>query len=137
MRGDFNQIYIGDGVCIHENSIINPTFEQPIRIEGYSIIGYGSKIHGGEIKRGVFIGMNSIILRGVTIGENSIVAAGSMLTANMKVPPRSLVAGVPARVVRELRDEDVDWPKRAVAAYMEELREYKSKLKEWEIRYTT
>ena len=135
LRGDFNQIYIGEKVCIQENSVLNPVPQEPIRIEGHSIIGYGAKVHGGEIKKGVFIGMNSVILRGVKIGEDSIVAAGSLLTEDMKVPPRSLVMGVPAKVVRELRDEDIEWIKDAVFRYMEVLKEYKSELKEWEIRY--
>jgi len=136
LRGDFNQIYVGEKVCIQENSILNPVFQEPIRIEGHSIIGYGAKVHGGEIKKGVFIGMNSIILPGVKIGEYSLIAAGSVLTENMKVSPRSLVMGAPAKVVREIRDEDIEWTKGAVFGYMEMLEEYKSNLKEWEIRYT-
>ena len=136
LRGDFNQIYIGEKVCIQENSVLNPVLQKPIRIEGHSIIGYGAKLHGGEVKKGVFIGANSVILPGVRIGENSLVAAGSILTEDMKVPPRSLVMGVPAKVVRELRDEDIEWIKEAVLDYMEVLEDYKSELKEWEIRYT-
>jgi carbonic anhydrase/acetyltransferase-like protein (isoleucine patch superfamily) len=136
LRGDFNQIYIGEKVCIQENSVLNPTLQEPLRIEGQSIIGYGAKVHGGEIKKGVFIGANSVVLRGVRIGEYSLIAAGSVLTENMKIPPRSLVKGVPAKVVRELRDEDIEWTKEAVFGYMEVLEDYKSELKEWEIRYT-
>ena len=137
LRGDFNQIYIGEKVCIQENSVLNPVTQEPIRIEGESIIGYGAKVHGGEIKNGVFIGANSVVLRGVRVGEDSLVAAGSVLTENMKIPPRSLVMGMPAKVVRELRDEDIEWIKEAVFGYMEMLEDYKSELKEWEVRYTT
>ena len=136
LRGDFNQIYIGEKVCIQENSVLNPVPQEPIRIEGHSIIGYGAKVHGGEIEKGVFIGANSVILRGVRIGEYSLIAAGSVLIENMKVPPRSLVMGAPAKVVRELRDEDVEGIKSSLALYIEMLEEYKSELKEWEIRYT-
>ena len=136
LRGDFNQIYIGDNVCIQENSVLNPVYEEPIRVEGYSIIGYGAKLHGGEIKKGVFIGMNSVILRGAKIGEDSIVAAGSILMENMEVPPRSLVIGTPAKVVRKLNNEDIDWIEGAVSAYMEVLEDYKRELREWEIRHS-
>ena len=136
LRGDFNQICIGENVCIQENSVLNPVLEEPIRVEGYSIIGYGAKLHGGEIKEGVFIGMNSVILPGVRIGENSLIAAGAILTENMKVPPRSLVRGIPAKIVRELNDEDVEWIKGAVSGYMEVLEDYKRELREWEIRYS-
>ena len=136
LRGDFNKIYVGERVCIQESSVLNPVLEEPIRVEGYSIIGYGAKVHGGTIGKGVFIGANSVVLQGVTIGENSLVAAGSILTANMRIPPRSLVAGVPAKVVRELKDEDIGWIEEAVFGYMEMLEDYKSELKKWEIRYT-
>jgi carbonic anhydrase/acetyltransferase-like protein (isoleucine patch superfamily) len=110
--------------------------QEPIRIEGRSIIGYGAKVHGGEIKKGVFIGANSMVLRGVKIGENSLVAAGSILTENMEVPPRSLVMGAPAKVARKLNDEDIEWIEWSVALYMKMLEDYKTELKEWEIRYT-
>jgi carbonic anhydrase/acetyltransferase-like protein (isoleucine patch superfamily) len=136
LRGDFNQIYIGENVCIQENSVLNPVLQEPIRVEGDSIIGYGAKVHGGEIKKGVFIGTNSVILRGVEIGECSLIAAGSILTVSMKIPPRSLVAGAPAKIMRKLNDEDIEWIKGAVSGYMKILEAYKAELKEWEIRYT-
>jgi len=136
LRGDFNQIYIGETTCVQEHAVLNPVWAEPIRIEGNSIIGYGAKVHGGEIERGVFVGMNSVILGGVKIGEDSIVAAGSILMEGMKVPPRSLVVGAPAKVVRQVNDKDIEWIKRSVSGYMEVLEEYKNGLNEWEIRYT-
>lgn len=135
LRGDFNQIYVGESVCIQENSVLNPVLEEPIRIEGHSIIGYGAKVHGGDIKRGVFIGTNSIILRGVSVGEDCLIAAGSILTVNMKVPPRSVVMGAPAKVVRGVEPKDIEWINRAVTAYMGVLEQYRNELKRWEIRY--
>jgi carbonic anhydrase/acetyltransferase-like protein (isoleucine patch superfamily) len=135
LRGDFDQIYVGENVCIQENSVLNPILEQPIRLEGDSIVGYGAKLHGGKIAKGVFIGTNSVILRGVEIGEHSLIAAGSVLTPDMKIPPRSLVAGVPAKIVRKLNDKDVEWIKGAVSGYMKVLEGHRSELKEWEIRY--
>jgi len=135
LRGDFNQVYIGENMCIQENSVVHPVPQDPITIEGHSIIGYGAKVHGGAIAKGVFIGTNSVILRGVEIGEDSLIAAGSILTVGMKIPPRSLVMGAPARIVRELGDDDVEWIKGAVTGSMGLLEDYKAELKEWEIRY--
>jgi phenylacetic acid degradation protein len=137
LRGDFNRIYIGEDVCIQENSVLNPTWKEPIIIEGDSIIGYGTKVHGGKIGKGAFIGANCIILQGVRIGENSLIAAGSILTEDLVIPPRSLVAGVPAKVMRELRDEDIEWINRGVTAYRDMLKEYKANLRHQEIRYGT
>ena len=135
LRGDFNQVYIGENVCIQENSVLHPVLQDPITVEGHSIIGYGAKVHGGAIKKGVFIGTNSVILRGVEIAEDSIIAAGSILTVDMKIPPRSLVMGAPAKIVRELGDDDIAWIEGAVTGYMGLLEDYKTELKEWEIRY--
>ena len=135
LRGDFNQVYIGENVCIQENSVLHPVLQDPITVEGHSIIGYGAKLHGGAIKKGVFIGTNSVILRGVEIGENSLIAAGSILTVDMKIPPRSVVMGAPAKIVRELGDDGIEWIKGAVTGYMGLLEDYKTELKEWEIRY--
>jgi carbonic anhydrase/acetyltransferase-like protein (isoleucine patch superfamily) len=135
LRGDFNQVYVGENVCILEDSVLHPVVQDPIRVEGHSVIGYGAKVHGGAIKKGVFIGTNSVILRGVEIGEDSLIAAGSILTVDMKIPPRSLVLGVPAKIVRELGDDDIEWIKGAVTGYMGMLEDYKTELKEWEIRH--
>jgi len=136
LRGDFNQVYIGENVCVQENSVLHPVVQDPITLEGHSIIGYGAKVHGGAIKKGVFIGTNSVILRGVEIGEDSLVAAGSILTIDMKIPPRSVVMGAPAKIVRELGNDGVEWIKGAVAGYMGLLEDYRTELKEWEIRHS-
>ena len=137
LRGDFNQIYVGKNVCIQENTVLNPVLQEAIRIEGHSIIGYGAKVHGGDIRKGVFIGANSVILQGVEIGEDSIIAAGSILTVDMKIPPRSLVMGAPAKIIKRIAGEDLAWTKRAVNWYMKILKDYRSELAEWEIRYMT
>lgn len=136
LRGDFNQIYIGANVCIQENCVLNPVLEEPIRIEGNSIVGYGSKVHGGDIKKGVFVGTNSVVLRGVSIGEDCLIAAGSLLTVNMKIPPRSVVMGAPAKIVRVVQEEDIKFINRAVTAYVGVLEQYRNELKQWEIRYS-
>ena len=124
-RADFNRIFIGPGSCVQENVVLNPMPDEPIIIEGESIIGYGCIIHGGTIEKNSFIGAGSIILHDVVIGTESIVAAGSMVTAGTKVPPRSLVVGVPGKVVRKLEDSDVAWIKKGVNGYQKLLPEYK------------
>jgi len=137
LRADFNLISVGESVCIQENAVLNPVLEEAIIIEGHSLIGYGAKLHGGQIGRGAFVGMNSVILQGVRVGENSIIAAGSILTENMKVPSKSLVMGTPAKVVREVSDEDIKWMEIGVGEYMKILKDYQKGMKEWEIRYGT
>ncbi|MDY6933276.1 MAG: gamma carbonic anhydrase family protein [Spirochaetota bacterium] len=106
LRADMGSIIIGPKCCIQENAVIHAANEE-IRFEGESIIGYGSIVHGGIIGRSAFIGAGTVLLQGVKIGEESIIAAGSVVLMGMEVPPRSLVTGVPGKVVRELSDSDI------------------------------
>jgi len=102
--------------------------DEPIIIQGNSIIGYGCIIHGGIIEKSSFVGAGSIILHDVRIGTGSIIAAGSMITAGTKVPPRSLVVGVPGEIIRNVEDSDAAWIKKGVDAYQKLLPEYKKSI---------
>ena len=124
-RADINRIFIGPASCIQENVVVHPHPDEPVTIEGESIVGYGSIIHGGTIKKGAFIGAGSIILHDVVIGAGSIVAADSMVIAGTKVPPGCLVAGKPCKVIREVEDSDLEWTRRAVNGYQNLLPEYR------------
>jgi carbonic anhydrase/acetyltransferase-like protein (isoleucine patch superfamily) len=108
LRGDVNHIRIGartnvqDGTIIHVSSKTHPTV-----LEDEVTLGHRVTLHGCYIETGCLIGIGSIILDGVRVGRNSLIAAGSLLTPNTQIPPRSLVMGSPARVKRELRQEEV------------------------------
>lgn len=109
LRGDVNYIRIGartniqDATVIHVSSKTHPTV-----LEDEVTLGHRVTLHGCYIETGCLIGIGSIILDGVRVGKNSLVAAGSLLTPNTQIPPRSLVMGSPARVKRELSDEEVN-----------------------------
>jgi gamma-carbonic anhydrase len=107
LRGDVGWIRIGarsnvqDLVCIHmTGGLSNSDIGEDVTI------GHGAILHGGRIGRGALIGMGSVVLDNADIGEEAIVAAGSVVPPDMKVPPRALVRGVPAKVVRELTEEE-------------------------------
>jgi gamma-carbonic anhydrase len=108
LRGDVNSIRIGartniqDGTIIHVSSKTHPTI-----LEDEVTLGHRVTLHGCYVETGCLIGIGSIILDGVRVGRNSLVAAGSLLTPNTQIPPRSLVMGSPARVKRELTEEEV------------------------------
>ncbi len=114
IRGDVNYIKIGKRVNIQDLSMIHVTHPSPSNIEGNPTIikddvtiGHKVMLHGCLIKEGCLIGMNSTILDGAIIGKESIVGANSLVTSNKKYPPRSLIIGSPAKVVRTLNDEEV------------------------------
>jgi carbonic anhydrase/acetyltransferase-like protein (isoleucine patch superfamily) len=108
LRGDVNFIRVGrrtniqDGSIIHVSSNTHPTI-----VEDEVTLGHRVTLHGCYIETGCLIGIGAIILDGVRIGRNSLVAAGSLVTPNTKISPRSLVMGSPARVKRELTDEEI------------------------------
>jgi phenylacetic acid degradation protein len=78
-----------------------------VEVDGH--IGHGAVLHGCRVKRNAMVGMNAVVMDGAVVGEESIVAAMSFVKAKMIIPPRSLVMGSPAKIARELTDEDVKW----------------------------
>lgn len=108
LRGDVNSIRIGERTNIQDGTIIHVSSKtHPTVLEDEVTLGHRVTLHGCYIETGCLIGMGSIILDGVRVGRNSLVAAGSLLTPNTLVPPRVLVMGSPARVKRELSDDEV------------------------------
>jgi carbonic anhydrase/acetyltransferase-like protein (isoleucine patch superfamily) len=110
LRGDINSIRIGhntniqDGVVIHVARDLFPTI-----IGSYVTVGHGAILHGCTIKDRSLVGIGAIILDGASVGEESIIAAGSLVTPGSAIPPRSLVMGQPARVKRQVTDEEIKW----------------------------
>lgn len=108
VRGDVNYIRIGartniqDHTIIHVNSGTHPTI-----LEDEITVGHRVTLHGCYVESGCLVGIASTVLDGARIGRNSLVAAGSLVTPNTQIPPRSLVMGSPARVKRELTDEEL------------------------------
>ncbi len=115
VRADVHYIRIGDRVNIQDLSMIHVThWKNPDRSDGNPTIieddvtvGHRVMLHGCTIKKASLIGMSATILDGAVIGEESIVGAGSLVTKNKEFPPRSLIMGSPAKVVRSLTDDEV------------------------------
>jgi len=108
LRGDVNHIRIGERTNIQDGTIIHVSSKtHPTVLEDEVTLGHRVTLHGCHIETGCLIGIGSIILDGVRVGKNSLVAAGSLLTPNTQIPPRVLVMGSPARVKRELSDDEV------------------------------
>ena len=106
IRGDVGHIEIGDRTNIQDLVMCHlTTGRTPLLVGQDCTIGHGAILHGCTIEDGVLVGMNAVVLDEAIIGSGSIVAAGAVVTEGMRVPDGSLVAGVPARVVRTLDGE--------------------------------
>jgi gamma-carbonic anhydrase len=127
LRGDVNYIRIGkrtniqDATVIHVSSKTNPTV-----LEDEITIGHRVTLHGCHVESNCLIGIGSIILDGARIGKNTLVAAGALVTPGVQIPERSLVMGSPAKVKRDLTDEEVEKYSRNWKNYVELSRIYLS-----------
>lgn len=107
LRGDFGRLILEDGCNVQDNCTLHsmPGVDLVIGRDGH--IGHGAIIHSAHIGANAMVGMNSVIMDHATIGESAIVAAMSFVKTGAKIPPKHLAAGVPARILRELTDDDV------------------------------
>jgi phenylacetic acid degradation protein len=117
LRGDFGRIVIEQGANIQDTCVVHGFFESDTIIEIDGHIGHGAVIHGCRIGRNAMVGMNAVIMDDAVIGESSIVAASAFVKTGFVAPPRSLVIGTPARVARELSDEEITWKSRGTQQY--------------------
>lgn len=107
VRGDIEEISIGKGTNIQDNSTLHTSAGYPLSIGEYVTVGHNAVLHGCSIRNNCLIGMGAIVLDGAIIGENSLIAAGSIVTPNKNIPPRSLVMGSPAKVIRQLTEAEI------------------------------
>ena len=107
MRGGFGRIVLEAGANLQDNCVVHSLPDFDTVMEADSHIGHGAVIHGCRIGRDALVGMNAVVMDRAIVGEEAVVAAMSFVKIGDRVPPRTLVAGIPARVVRELTDEQV------------------------------
>ncbi|WP_235734914.1 gamma carbonic anhydrase family protein [Nocardioides alcanivorans] len=107
LRAEFDSITIGDGSNVQDNAVFHVDNDFPIVIGEGVTIGHAAVVHGATIEDHALVGMNATVMNGAHIGAETLIAGGAVVPEGMKVPPRSLVAGVPAKVRRELTDAEV------------------------------
>ena len=108
LRGDIAAIKIGDRTNVQDNAVIHVDFDKPAIIGNDVTIGHGAIVHGCTIGDNSLIGMGAIVLNGAEIGENCIIGAGALVTQNKKIPAGSMAFGNPAKVIRQLTQEEID-----------------------------
>lgn len=117
-------IRIGARTSIQDNCVLHVSAHGPTIVQDNVTVGHGAVFESCEIRCGALIGMNAVLLHGSVIGECALVAALSVVPAGMVVPPRTLVAGAPATIRKELEGASADWVKDSAHHYVELSREY-------------
>lgn len=105
LRGDVNFIEIGRYSNIQDNCVLHGTDECATIIGDYVTVGHSAVIHGATVEEHCLIGMGAVILSNAVIGKGSIIAAGAVVRENQVIPPFSLVAGVPGKIVKQIEGE--------------------------------
>lgn len=125
IRGDVNHIRIGKYTNIQDGCVLHVARKTlPLIIGDEVTVGHNVTLHACTIGSQCLIGMGAIIMDGVEVGDNSIIGAGALVTPGTKIPPRSLVTGAPARVKRELSDEEIRGIRESAANYVGDIENY-------------
>jgi carbonic anhydrase/acetyltransferase-like protein (isoleucine patch superfamily) len=126
LRGDHPEygIRVGARTSIQDNCVLHVSARGATIVGDEVTVGHGAVFESCQIERGALIGMNAVLLHGCVIGEQSLVAALSLVPSGMVVPARTLVAGAPAQIRKELKGESADWVLGSSAHYVELSRSY-------------
>jgi carbonic anhydrase/acetyltransferase-like protein (isoleucine patch superfamily) len=124
LRGDLARITLGPRVNLQDGCIVHTDYDKPQVIEEGVVAGHRAVLHGRFIGHDTLIGMGALLLTDCEIGAECIIAAGSLITEKRRIPPRSLVMGVPGRVVREVSDDDLRRTHAISAHYLELAQRY-------------
>ena len=119
LRGDFGRVAVGTGANVQDGCVLHCFPGRDVVVEEDGHVGHGAILHGCHVGRGVLVGMNSVVMDGTVIGELSFVGANSFVPADVTVPPRHVIAGSPAKVLRELTDEELAWKANGTRVYQE------------------
>jgi phenylacetic acid degradation protein len=117
IRGDWGGIVIEDGCNVQENCTIHMFPGVIVLLKEAAHIGHGAIVHGAVIGKNCLIGMNSVVMDEVELGDECVVGALSFIKAGEKIPRRSLVAGNPAKIIKQVSDEMIKWKSDGTALY--------------------
>jgi len=109
LRGDFGRIVVEQGANIQDHCMLHGFPGKDTVVGAEVTVGHGAILHGCVVRRGALVGMNCVVNDNAEVGEHAVVAALAFVKAQAKIPARALVAGIPARVLRQLSDEEMRW----------------------------
>jgi carbonic anhydrase/acetyltransferase-like protein (isoleucine patch superfamily) len=125
LRGDADQIVVGENSNIQDNAVIHADPGDPCIIGKNCVIGHSAIVHGAKLEDNVLIGMHATVLNNAEIGTGSIIGANALVPQGMKIPPYSLVLGVPAKVVKQLTETQVDAISKNADEYVQRAKTYR------------
>ncbi len=132
IRGDFGRIEIADGCNVQESCTIHMFPGVTVVLEKDAHVGHGAIVHGARVGENVLVGMNAVLMDDVVVGRNSIIGALAMVPAEMEIPEQSLVVGNPAKIVKQVSDEMVEWKRKGTALYQALPKRMRESMKEVE-----
>jgi len=119
LRGDFGRIVVEEGANIQDTCMLHGFPGKDTVVGAEATIGHGAVLHGCVVRRGALIGMNCVVNDNAEVGEDAVVAAMAFVKAEGRIPARSLAAGIPARVLRELSADEIQWKKDNMLLYQQ------------------
>jgi phenylacetic acid degradation protein len=130
LRGDFGRIVLGAGVNVQDGCILHSFPARDTLLEADAHVGHGAVLHGCTVRRGALIGIGAIVMDDAVVEEEAFVGAASFVRARFVVPRRTLVTGIPARVVRDLQPEELNWKAVGTREYQQLTRRCLASLRE-------
>ncbi len=124
IRGDTEQIRIGQATNIQDLAVLHADPGFPCVLGDRVTVGHGAVVHGAVVEDEVMIGMRAVVMNGAHIGRGSIVGVGAVVTEETRIPPGSIVLGLPAKVVRQASEQDRERIARAARHYVESARQF-------------
>lgn len=128
IRADNEPITIGAGSNVQEGAVLHVDPGFALVVEANVTVGHQAMLHGCTVREGALIGIQAVVLNGAIIGRHCLVGAGAVVTEGKVFPERSLILGTPAKVVRELTDDEVARLKQNAAAYVKRRERFKAQL---------
>jgi phenylacetic acid degradation protein len=119
LRGDFGRIVVEEGANIQDTCMLHGFPGKDTVVGAEATIGHGAVLHGCVVGRGALVGMNAVVNDNAEVGEDAVVAALAFVKAEGRVPARSLAAGIPARVLREMSEPELRWKKDNALLYQQ------------------
>jgi carbonic anhydrase/acetyltransferase-like protein (isoleucine patch superfamily) len=119
VRADLSRITLGPRVNLQDGCILHSDHDAPLVVEEGVVAGHGAILHGLRVGHGTLVGIGARLLPGSVVGEECLIGAGAVVTQGRRIPPRSVVMGVPGRVVRAVTVEDLEHTREVIAHYLE------------------
>ena len=124
LRGDLARITLGPRVNVQDGCVLHTDHGEPLDVGEGVVVGHRAVLHGRSVGRDTLVGMGALLLSGSQVGEECLIGAGTLVTERRRIPRRSVVMGVPGKVVREVTDDDLRRTHAIAAHYLELAQRY-------------